>query len=135
MLKKVHGPFSQQPQRSPMSVFLDQKLAFCDNPFHILQCTAHSPPELKRSLRIQNPLDFMGPIAYSLWSGDVDFRIIWIGSVGETDLCCVFSVAVTVIKAGESSMASKYSVSSSSSLASSLSGLSLPSVRRHTLDY
>lgn len=48
-----------------------------------------------------------------------------------TDLCWVFSVAVTVIKAGESSMASKNSVSSSSSLASSLCSLSLPSVKQH----
>lgn len=36
-----------------------------------------------------------------------------------------------MINAGESSMASKYSVSSSSSLASSLSGLSLPSFRTY----
>lgn len=49
------------------------------------------------------------------------------GFLCETDLCCVLSLAVTVINAGESSMASKYSVSSSSSLASSFRDLSLPS--------
>ena len=47
----------------------------------------------------------------------------------------MFSVAVTVMNAGESSMASKYSVSSSSSLASSLSGLSLPSTKTHRFHY
>ncbi len=46
----------------------------------------------------------------------------------EADLWWEGSVAVTVIKAGESSMASKYSVSSSSSLASSFLGLSLTPV-------
>lgn len=44
----------------------------------------------------------------------------------------MFSVAVTVINAGESSMASKYSVSSSSSLASSLRSLTLPFIRTYT---
>lgn len=46
----------------------------------------------------------------------------------QADLCCVLSLAVTVINAGESSMASKNSVSSSSSLASSLFTLLFPAV-------
>lgn len=47
-----------------------------------------------------------------------------------THLCCELSAAVTVMNAGESSMASKNSVSSSSSLASSFCSLSLPAGRR-----
>lgn len=46
-----------------------------------------------------------------------------------TDLCWVWSEAVTVMKAGESSMASKNSVSSFSSLASPSCVLSPPSAR------